>query len=407
MASENTRHSYNLALFESYLKDVRTGTASSMFSLLFITVISFQVVDSKLLSIWFALVSSTAAIKYFSYSFFKPDFDAQALAHFENWHHFSQALSGLAWGSACFFLLKTGELNVNESLVLNMLCVLVAYSAVVMSASSTGMLTFVTPIISCMMIYFAMDLAQYHWWFVATLLMAGASAIFGKTNKKHVLSQVENQLLNKRYIDELNRVKASVQKANLNLVRKNDALIIAQDRLKMLATNDELTQVFNRRHAMTYLAKVFAELERHPDDFVLALADIDHFKSINDRFGHPAGDQVLRGFSSTIKKQLRQVDTVARYGGEEFLIMLPKTKELEGRALIQRLCDKVADNTYQFNDQEVKVTASFGLAFYKVGDTVESLIERADQALYHAKKSGRNNVKTHYEADMAAYLASA
>ena len=102
MASENTRHSYNLALFESYLKDVRTGTASSMFSLLFITVISFQVVDSKLLSIWFALVSSTAAIKYFSYSFFKPDFDAQALAHFENWHHFSQALSGLAWGSACF-----------------------------------------------------------------------------------------------------------------------------------------------------------------------------------------------------------------------------------------------------------------------------------------------------------------
>ena len=108
-----------------------------------------------------------------------------------------------------------------------------------------------------MMIYFAMDLAQYHWWFVATLLMAGASAIFGKTNKKHVLSQVENQLLNKRYIDELNRVKASVQKANLNLVRKNDALIIAQDRLKMLATNDELTQVFNRRHAMTYLAKVF------------------------------------------------------------------------------------------------------------------------------------------------------
>lgn len=406
MATEDTIHQYNLSIFESYLKDVRTGTVSSMISLAFLMVISMPSVDKTMLALWFSFVFITAAIKFYAYKFFSPEFDAVSLAKFENWHLLLQALSGSAWGSACFFLLKTGDLNGNESLVLNMLCVLVAYSAVVMSASSTGMLTFVTPIIASMLIYFATDLTHYHWWFVAALLLAGASAIFGKTNKKHVLSQVESQLLNKRYIDELNRIKANVQRANLDLVKKNEALVIAQERLRMLATNDELTQVFNRRHAMTYLEKVFAELRRRPDDFVLVLADIDHFKSINDRYGHPAGDLVLRGFSKMLKEQLRQVDTVARFGGEEFLIMLPKTKELEAKAIIQRLCDAVAAQPYKLQGQSVKVTSSFGLAYYQVGDTIEKLIERADQALYHAKKSGRNNVKTYYEADMAAYIAA-
>ena len=406
MATEDTIHQFNLSIFESYLKDVRTGTVSSMISLAFLTVISMPSVDKTMLALWFSFVFITAAIKFYAYKFFNPEFDVASLAKFENWHLLLQALSGLAWGSACFFLLKTGDLNGNESLVLNMLCVLVAYSAVVMSASSTGMLTFVTPVIASMLIYFATDLAHYHWWFVAALLLAGASAIFGRTNKKHVLSQVESQLLNKRYIDELNRIKASVQRANLDLVKKNEALVIAQERLRMLATNDELTQVFNRRHAMTYLEKVFAELRRRPDDFVLVLADIDHFKSINDRYGHPAGDLVLRGFSKMLKEQLRQVDTVARFGGEEFLIMLPKTKELEAKAIIQRLCDAVAAQPYKLQGQSVKVTSSFGLAYYQVGDTIEKLIERADQALYHAKKSGRNNVKTYDEADMAAYIAA-
>jgi len=115
---------------------------------------------------------------------------------------------------------------------------------------------------------------------------------------------------------------------------------------------------------------------------------------------------VLRGFSKMLKEQLRQIDTVARFGGEEFLIMLPKTRELEAKAIIQRLCDAVAAQPYKLQGQSVKVTSSFGLAFYQVGDTIEKLIERADQALYHAKKSGRNTVKTHYEADMAAYIAA-
>ena len=79
---------------------------------------------------------------------------------------------------------------------------------------------------------------------------------------------------------------------------------------------------------------------------------------------------------------------------------------MEVKAIIQRLCDAVAAQPYKLQGQSVKVTSSFGLAFFQVGDTIEKLIERADQALYHAKKSGRNTVKTHYEADMAAYITA-
>ena len=99
-----------------------------MISLLFLTVISFEAVDGAMLSIWFALILITAAAKFLSYRYFDPNFDAHSLTKFENTHHLMQAFSGIAWGSSCFFLLKSGDLNGNESLVLNMLCVLVAYS---------------------------------------------------------------------------------------------------------------------------------------------------------------------------------------------------------------------------------------------------------------------------------------
>jgi len=236
-------------------------------------------------------------------------------------------------------------------------------------------------------------------------MLGASSVLFAHFNHQHSLQHIDSQLQNNRYIDELNKLKLSMQQANMELVVKNENLISAQNRLEMLATNDELTKVFNRRYAMTYLDKVFAELKRHHENFVVVLADIDHFKSINDRFGHPAGDEVLRRFSSVIKQQLREVDTVARFGGEEFLIMLPKTKELEAKAIIQRLCEMVAEQSFEFDQKTINVTASFGLAYYKVGDTVEKLIERADMALYHAKNSGRNNVKTFDEAAMAAYMA--
>ncbi|HOY69366.1 MAG TPA: GGDEF domain-containing protein [Methylotenera sp.] len=405
MTKENTRHHFNLALFESYLNDARKGTAVAAIAMIQIALLTFSTAGFTRTMVWLALVLSIDITKLLSIKFFDAQMDEDKFSRYIKWHFVLQVLLGLAWGSACFLLLPKGILSLNQTLVITVLSVAIAYSASIMSASKTGMLSFVTPFLLCLLLYFAMDISQFHWWFFGTIMLGASSVLFAHFNHQHSLQHIDSQLQNNRYIDELNKLKLSMQQANMELVVKNENLISAQNRLEMLATNDELTKVFNRRYAMTYLDKVFAELKRHHENFVVVLADIDHFKSINDRFGHPAGDEVLRRFSSVIKQQLREVDTVARFGGEEFLIMLPKTKELEAKAIIQRLCEMVAEQSFEFDQKTINVTASFGLAYYKVGDTVEKLIERADMALYHAKNSGRNNVKTFDEAAMAAYMA--
>lgn len=405
MEKENTRHHFNLALFESYLHDIRTGTAIAFIGLVLIALLSYGTVSSNRIMFWLMLVLSIDIIKLLSIRFFDMQLTEINFSRYQKWHYVMQVMLGLAWGSACFLLMPHGMVTLNQALAITVLSVAVAYSASIMSASKTGLLSFVTPFLLCLLTFFAMDMAHYHWWFIGALMLGASSMVFAHINHQHTLLQIESQLQNTRYIDELNKLKLSVQQANMELVVKNENLIAAQNRLELLATNDELTKVYNRRYAMTYLDKVFAELKRHHESFVVVLADIDHFKSINDRFGHPAGDEVLRRFASVIKQQLREVDTVARFGGEEFLIMLPKTKELEAKVIIQRLCETVAEQTFDFDKQIINVTSSFGLAYYKSGDTVEKLIERADMALYHAKDSGRNNVKTFDEAAMAAYMA--
>ncbi len=411
MAKKNTRHDFNLALFDGYLKDQRTSLVFAFISFVFIALVTYRESNLSLVLMWLLGALSIYLIKHLASKNFKLTLDENEFTRFEKRHHFIQAACGLAWGSVCFLLLPSGQLSTSSMLVVFFLSVTVAYSASIMSASNTGMLAFVTPIIACLLFYFAIDFAQHQWWFIAIMMLGVTSVIFSQRNHQHTQEQIESKLLNERYIEEINKFKASVQKANMALVSKNEMLITTQNRLEMLATNDELTQVYNRRYAMSYLDKLFAELKRHHENFVLVLADIDHFKTINDRFGHPAGDEVLKGFSRLIKQQLRQVDTVARYGGEEFLIMLPKTNELEARTLIQRLCNMVAEHPYKFDSTEsdqtsVKVTSSFGLATFEIGDTVEKLIERADKALYHAKKSGRNNVKTYEDVEMAQNISA-
>ncbi|MGB4811847.1 MAG: GGDEF domain-containing protein [Methylophilaceae bacterium] len=404
MAQEKTRHHFNLALFKSYLSDMRMGTGIAFLAMIMVAVLNYQTADITHLTGWLLMVLLIDLVKLLSAKFFNMQMNEMQLARFEKWHFVNQTLLGLAWGSSCFLLMPEHDLGLNQLLSINILTVAIAYSVSIRSVSLTALYAFVTPFILCLLIYFGMDFAKYYWWFAVSLVLGISCILFGRLNHQHALLTIENQMQNKRYINELTKLKASMQKANMELVVKNETLISTQNRLEMLATNDELTQVFNRRYAMTYLDKMFAELNRRPSPFVLVLADIDHFKNINDRYGHPAGDEVLRIFSSAIKQQLREVDTVARFGGEEFLIMLPNTKELEAKVIIQRLCDTIAALNIVYDKQAIKVTSSFGLAFYKAGDSVEKLVERSDVALYHAKKSGRNNIKTFDEAEIAAFM---
>lgn len=163
----------------------------------------------------------------------------------------------------------------------------------------------------------------------------------------------------------------------------------AVDTVKQMATSDMLTGALNRR-MMTELAENELKLvERSGAPMCVALIDIDHFKHVNDHFGHHAGDAVLRSMAQHAQGQIRQVDKFSRWGGEEFLVMLPSISAAEGMNAIERLRQSIETLEIPGYPQ-LHITFSAGVAQAKIGESLEHLIERADEALYDAKRQGRN-----------------
>ncbi len=175
------------------------------------------------------------------------------------------------------------------------------------------------------------------------------------------------------------------------------ALNQAQERLHHLATQDMLTGIFNRREIMHCIENEAIRLNRrHQQDnasvFSLIMGDIDKFKTINDTYGHQAGDQVLKQVAATMKDQLREYDRLGRYGGEEFVAMLPETNFHQAVHIAERMRTAVEKCRIETTG-DLAVTVSFGVATMKAGDNdIEAVLNRADQALYLAKDRGRNKV---------------
>jgi diguanylate cyclase (GGDEF)-like protein/PAS domain S-box-containing protein len=173
------------------------------------------------------------------------------------------------------------------------------------------------------------------------------------------------------------------------------ALKQAEEALRSQAATDELTGLANRRSFMAALAAEFQRLQRHPGRLCSVLAlDLDHFKRVNDRWGHAAGDAVLRHFAQVVAGLTRAGDVLGRIGGEEFAVLLPDTGPDDAQALGERLRLQVAQATLPFNGQVLGVTVSIGVAVLDAGDAgAEAALQRADQALYRAKGGGRNRVR--------------
>jgi two-component system cell cycle response regulator len=159
------------------------------------------------------------------------------------------------------------------------------------------------------------------------------------------------------------------------------------------ATTDGLTGLTNHRAFQERLAQIHALAERTGRGFSLILTDIDHFKKVNDTYGHPVGDAVLKRVAAVFAGRARKVDVVARYGGEEFVLVLPDT-DAEGAAIFaSKLREEVAAQTMTSDAGPFQVTISMGVAAYpRDGQETAALVERADQALYYCKKHGRNRV---------------
>ncbi len=172
-------------------------------------------------------------------------------------------------------------------------------------------------------------------------------------------------------------------------VKRNEAEVRARD-LARQADTDALTGVLNRHGFNTMVSRELARARRHAQPLALVLLDIDHFKQVNDRHGHAAGDQVLEGLARLLESHVRESDLVARWGGEEFVVIAPMTG-VDGAANLAEKIRALLESTDL--GPEGPVTASFGVAELQPADTVEALLHRADEALYRAKTTGRNRVE--------------
>ena len=215
--------------------------------------------------------------------------------------------------------------------------------------------------------------------FIALILIINV-LLFNIRKRIHIEKELDN--LNKNL--EL-KIKVRTQEIN----DRNHELERAYKKMQQLANTDVLTGIGNRRAAQKEMDAYVKRARIDKAGVCVALLDIDFFKKINDHHGHQAGDDVLLDFAQVLKQALRPSDRVYRWGGEEFLILLPNTQLDFSNAV----CNRILSHIRKFNFKQVgAVTASIGVASLNETDTVDTLVQRADEFLYKAKDAGRNQV---------------
>jgi len=164
-------------------------------------------------------------------------------------------------------------------------------------------------------------------------------------------------------------------------------------KIKELVVHDSLTGLYNRRYLLHSLDLLVAKSGRDAEPLACLMIDVDHFKAINDRFGHQCGDEVLSELGRIMRTSSRSYDLAARYGGEEFTLVLPNTTLSTALQVAERLRQDIASHRFVFREQQITCTISLGIACLEdADDSPERLLDRADRALYAAKGLGRNRV---------------
>ena len=195
----------------------------------------------------------------------------------------------------------------------------------------------------------------------------------------------ENQIF-----EEISIINNQLANMTRELNKKNIALEKANATINKLLRSDALTGIANRLYLQEYYQKVQALAVRHRSPLSLVMTDIDHFKMVNDQHGHQAGDQILVEFARLLKENCREEDLPVRFGGEEFCVLLVAADTKKAYCQAERMRSLVEKAT--IGEQQIKITASFGIATLKDGESLDDLLKRADNALYRAKDSGRNKV---------------
>jgi polar amino acid transport system substrate-binding protein len=160
--------------------------------------------------------------------------------------------------------------------------------------------------------------------------------------------------------------------------------------ISRIAAEDSLTGLYNRRKINELIQHEIERSERYQKGFSVIIMDIDYFKRVNDRHGHLAGDELLKMLAQILLDTIRHTDEVGRWGGEEFVVLCPETNNEGASSLADKIRQKIEHSTFNAYGKQ---TASFGIACYQEGDTIDNIISHADEALYMAKNAGRNRVE--------------
>ncbi len=188
----------------------------------------------------------------------------------------------------------------------------------------------------------------------------------------------------------ISQLAAQLNRMRERLKDQKRELESALEQIQEMAIRDELTGLVNRRHITEVLGEHAARSKRGVVKFWVALIDLDHFKRVNDTWGHPVGDEVLRGFAQMAKEVLRETDVIGRWGGEEFLVVMLVVPPSDPVAGLERLRARLAGAQISDSVPDLRVSFSAGLAAFGPGDSIEQAVDRADKALYQAKAQGRN-----------------
>ncbi|MCG2586890.1 biofilm regulation diguanylate cyclase SiaD [Massilia sp. TS11] len=206
----------------------------------------------------------------------------------------------------------------------------------------------------------------------------------------HSLARTAEQSMAERFNRQLRQLEKLARISD----RYQQQLREANIKLQEAASHDGLTGLINRRRMDEYLSSEAERSGRHAQPFALAMLDVDHFKLVNDQFGHDVGDRVLISVAQTVIDQLRDYDQCARWGGEEFMLLLPQTSLAEAIVVLERVRESISTQLVPAGSHNLSVTVSVGLTCYQPGEHVEDTVRRADQAMLESKRAGRNRLST-------------
>jgi diguanylate cyclase (GGDEF)-like protein len=250
-------------------------------------------------------------------------------------------------------------------------------------------------IVSISLIYFIVPI-PLHYQVLSALFLTGGSSVLWIMFRLPLGGEYETLAVLTAFL--ITNVYGIFVSRRFNQSRRQQYILLLKEKksrkeLKLLAMTDSLTGVHNRRHFMSKASEELERTKRYGYPLSIMIFDLDNLKDVNDKYGHDAGDEVIRFFAKYCSSQLRSIDQLARFGGDEFVALLAQAGQDDAKEVAERIRTSIEDLEIQIDQEIITTTVSVGLTTTTDGDiSVEELIKRADQALYDAKNNGRNQI---------------